>query len=169
MEGFEIKNNTNIRKLIGKISTEFLDYYLNFMVYGLSIDKLKDEYIKINKNESLNEEELNNFLLVSLSIKRDFNYEFTEYKNIFDNLYEGICKYFYKHIRHIKRKYNHLTIRKIYNEKKLLNKIMDSLNENYLSLQNEFKDKYILYIKILTSYFLNNNKNILFNVLITFK
>lgn len=149
-----VYNTEDFKTFINKIASEFVDQYLNYMVYGCSFNDLKDEYIKLHKLENQNLE--NNqkykiFEFVSLTIKKDFNYEFSEYKDLSQQLYNYVYSYFYKHFTTFHKP---VTETDFYDEKKLNTKIMNCLNKNYLLLKQDFKKEIKNQIKILTSNFL---------------
>lgn len=169
MEQKENFNNDFIKKA-SKMSSEFLDLYLNFIVYDISFNDFKNKYLSIDNKNSIKEKEIENdiYILLYLSIKKDFNFEFTEYKNLFDNIYYCLCNYFYKHLKYLKKRNKTITEKNIYNTTKLINNITKSINEIYFSLQNEYKEIYVYVINNITKNFLKNNKKYLFNFLTSF-
>lgn len=164
------KFNNEFIKNVSNLSSEFLDLYLNFIVYDITFNDFKSYYlIYDNKNYIKEKEKVNEVsILLFLSIKKDFNFEFTEYINLFDGIYHCLCNYFYKHLKYLKKRNKTLTERNIYNTTKLLNNIIEIINELYFSLQNEYKEIYISIIKKITKNFLKNKKKYLFNLLTSF-
>lgn len=164
------KFNNKFIKNVSNLSSDFLDLYLNFIVYDITFNDFKSYYLIYDNKNSIKENEKVNevSILLFLSIKKDFNFEFTEYINLFDGIYHRLCNYFYKHLKYLKKRNKTLTERNIYNTTKLLNNIIEIINELYFSLQNEYKEIYISIIKKITKNFLKNKKKYLFNLLTSF-
>lgn len=152
-----IYGTKDFKTFIGKISSEFVDQYLNYMIYGCSFNQMKEEYIKVNKLENQNLENNRNYKIfefVSLTIKKDFNLEFSEFKDLGQLIFNCVYCYFYKLFNNHKQNNEPVLESNIYEDKKINKKIMIQLNKYYLSLKTEFQKEIKKQIKILTSNFL---------------
>lgn len=152
-----VYNTKDFQTLICKLSSEFVDQYLNYMVYGCSFNKMKEEYIKINKLEDQNLENNQNYKIfefITLTIKKDFNNEFSEYKDLGQMIYNCVYCYFYKLFNDHKQNNEPVLESNIYDDKKINKKLIICLNKYYLSLKTDFQKEIKKQIKILTSNFL---------------
>ena len=158
-----MENKENLIVFIDKVTCEIYDSFIKHILYNKSFESYKNEYLESYRKQKTEEEILQSnefvkFTFIIMSIKTDFNTEFS-YKN-YKNLYEHIINTIYTHVLHFYEK-------GIYISENNLNIIDDILLENlkktiktyYIKSKDEEirKDFYIQLKRLIKSF---NNENI---------
>lgn len=143
---------------IDRITSSIYEYLINHILYSKSFETYKQEYIaKQDKQKSLNEimesNEFIKFTFIIMSIKTDFNTEFS-YKN-YKGLYSQLINNIYIHVLHCfnKDQFNLNNNTNLINDD-LIKSLLKSIKKYYIKTKDEEirKDFYIQIKRLIKSF-----------------